>query len=382
MRSEVLGIEAQLEGGRESRRGNALTDLRLTRFDAPVPNGRPTSAPASSPRSTGSSEDDTDKRTEAIEKFIRAQERGIELSRVELETVGRSATERARLTEVVKAEAQAREHGGRLTEAERDKIAALAEAHQRLKDSIKDAEAAQRALGDAFQWAGDRIVDMAFNGRSFTDVLKGMSVELARAALTGQGIFGRLLGLAPGASAAPGSLGGLMGLLQGGVTYTGGGGGGGLLGGLFGLFGGLGGLGGMTGTAILHDGGIVGVGGRPGVAPASLFAGAPRFHAGGRLAPDEVPIIGRKAEEMLTRNQRIAAGRVLDFADRAAAARNQPPSLVDRRSYHFSGVTAGDRQWIRGEIDRSSQETRSSIVPTVQDADRHGLEIQPYTRGT
>ncbi|MGH8598116.1 MAG: phage tail tape measure protein, partial [Gammaproteobacteria bacterium] len=38
--------------------------------------------------------------------------------------------------------------------------------------------------------------------------------------------------------------------------------------------------------------------------PALAFAGAPRYHNGGvlGLAPDEVPIIGRRGEEVLTVN--------------------------------------------------------------------------------
>lgn len=55
----------------------------------------------------------------------------------------------------------------------------------------------------------------------------------------------------------------------------------------------------------MHTGGMVGnkgLGARS--MPASVFAGAPRYHTGGMigLGPDEVPIVAQKGEEMLTRD--------------------------------------------------------------------------------
>jgi hypothetical protein len=338
-------------------------------FSAPVPNARPASAGAgSAPRASGSSAEETDKRTEAIEKFIRAQEKGIEISRIELETIGKTAVERARLTEVAKAEAQAREHGGRLTEAERDKVAALAEAQQRLRNAIEDATAAQRAWGDALQWTGDKLVDVALRGGKVSDVIKGLAIELARAALTGQGFMAKLLGLSAPAGSATGSLGGLLGLL-GGVFGMGGGGaaaGGGFLS-MFGLF---------------HDGGVVGDGRVSGYAPASLFAGAPRFHGGGGLRPDELPIIGQIGEEMLTRNQRSAVAQSLAMGDAAMQAlQARSGGVTMANTYHFNNVTAADRATIIAEVERRDAEVAGRIVPTVQDADRHGIEVMPYSKG-
>lgn len=59
-------------------------------------------------------------------------------------------------------------------------------------------------------------------------------------------------------------------------------------------------------TGLFHSGGVVGRGAGSGsrmVSP-SMFAGAQRFHSGGvlGLGPNEVPIIGLKDEEMLTRD--------------------------------------------------------------------------------
>lgn len=55
-----------------------------------------------------------------------------------------------------------------------------------------------------------------------------------------------------------------------------------------------------TGTW-LHEGGVVGTHGRRGPISPMVFNGAPRMHRGGLLS-DEVPIIGKRGEEMLTEN--------------------------------------------------------------------------------
>jgi hypothetical protein len=352
------------EAARESRRATGLGGLEArlspTTFSAPVPDLRPVGAPAPS-TGGGSAADETDKRTEAIEKFIRAQERGIELSRIELETIGKTAVERARLTEVAKAEARAREEGGTLTDAEREKIAALAEAQQRLKNAIEDTTAAQRALGDAMQWVGDKLVDVALRGGKVSDVFKALAVELMRAALTGQGFLAKLLGLAPAAGSPTGSMGGLLGMLMGG--FGGGGGGGSTL------------------TAILHEGGVVGMHGRPGSHSAALFVGAPRFHGGGSLRADEVPIIGQIGEEMLTRNQRRAVASSLAMGDAAMEALSrQAGGVTVANTYHFNNVTAADRASIIAEMDRRDAQVAQGILPAVQQADRTGVEVLPYSR--
>lgn len=364
LKAEIQALEGRLEQDREGRRGASLTDLPLTAFPAPVPNARPPSAPAPSPTSGGgSSAEETDKRTEAIEKFTRAQEKAIALSQIELDTIGRSAVERARLTEVAKAEAAAREHGGRLTEDERTKIAALAEAQQRLKNAIEDATAAQRAQAEALQWIGDKLVDVALRGGKVSDVFRALAVEMARAALTGQGLFAKLLGLAPAAGSPTGSLGGLFGALGG--LFGSGGGGGGLLS-AFGLF---------------HNGGVVGDGRVSGYAPAALFAHAPRFHGGGGLGPSEIPIIGEIGEEMLTRNQRRAVASSLAMGEAAMDALSRRSGGVTvANTYHFNNVTAADRAAIIAEVERRDQEVASAIVPAVQNADRTGVEILPYSR--
>lgn len=74
--------------------------------------------------------------------------------------------------------------------------------------------------------------------------------------------------------------------------------------------GGGGGTGGLIARAfqwfagLFHQGGIVGQGTRGRMVPAFAFADAPRYHAGGMvgLAPNEVPAVLQKGEEVVTRN--------------------------------------------------------------------------------
>lgn len=55
-------------------------------------------------------------------------------------------------------------------------------------------------------------------------------------------------------------------------------------------------------AGLFHSGGIVGHGGRGRMVPAFAFAGAPRYHGGGMVgfAPNEVPAVLKKGEEVLT----------------------------------------------------------------------------------
>lgn len=70
-----------------------------------------------------------------------------------------------------------------------------------------------------------------------------------------------------------------------------------------GASGGAGGVGGAV-AGLFHDGGVVGSGGKTVKVPAFAFAGAPRYHSGGiaGLAPNEVPAVLERGEEVLTRD--------------------------------------------------------------------------------
>jgi hypothetical protein len=342
---------------------------------APLPFSRPVDAPTRSAPSGGSSADETDKRTEAIEKFIRSQEKANALLQAELDTVGKSSAERQKATDIAKAEAAAREQGGRLTDEERAKIAALAEAHGRLKDAIKDAEAAQKAWGDALQWTGDKLVDIAFRGGSAADAIRGLAAELARAALTGQGFFAQLLGTAPAAGSPAGTVGGLLG-----AVFGGGWGGGGVGAGVMNV----------GGSWLYDSGGYTGPGGKyepAGVVHRDEYVfdqdavrriGVPALEALRKGLPGYAE--GGLVAARLSANQRYAAGRAAALVDQVGGAR-AGPAVTMQNSYSFSGVSAADRQWIMSEMDERDRRNAEQIIPVVQGADARGVEISPYTRG-
>ena len=64
-------------------------------------------------------------------------------------------------------------------------------------------------------------------------------------------------------------------------------------------------------ASLFHEGGVVGGDGTALRAPASLWADAPRYHGGGRLGRDEVPIIAQLGEEVLTKQKRRTVGQAL-----------------------------------------------------------------------
>lgn len=345
--------EADGEASREARRAAALGGLepRLAgaSFSAPVPNVRPVVAGAGS---TGGSSRapaaETDEWAKAYERLINNLEKANAQLQAEFATIGRSNVERARAVELAKAEAEARRTGGALTDEQRARVLALAEAQARLRDAIKDAEASQRAFGDAIQYAGDRLVDMAFNGRSLQDVLRGLAAELMRAALTGQGVFGRLLGLAPSAGAPAGSVGGLLGLVTSGVS-----------GGIGNLFGGA--IGGSTGTNLL--GGLLGFsrGGYTGAGDPSAVAGVAHR---GEFVFDAAATsrIGVDTLEAI-RNARAGPPRMAELASASAGVTVAPIYHIDARGADEAAIARLER----GLAVRDA-EFGSRVIDAVRDA--------------
>lgn len=327
-----------------------------TTFGAPVPNGRPRNAPRpETPSSSNSPAEQTDDWAKAYKRLIEQMERANGLSQAELAGINQGTVARERLTAVARLEAEARKAGGEVTEAERQRVIALAEEHGRLKVAIEEAGRAQRAFGDALQYAGDRFVDMAFNGRKLSDVLRGVAAELARAAITGQGMFAQLLGLAPKAGSPPGTVGGLLGLFQGGLGG----------GGADGVNAGLGSLDFWTNGFTFHQGGVIGGPAPARAVPVSIFDGAPRYHRGGAIGPGEVPVIAQLGEEMLTRQQRLRTAQAL----RAGAGEaGQPVAMYN----DFRGADPMSVAAIQQRLDRMERSFGANSRAAVDDMARHG----------
>lgn len=141
-----------------------------------------------------------------------------------------------------------------------------------------------------------------------------------------------------------------------------------LLNAISGALGGGGGVGGAIGKAagsmaagVSHTGSVIGHGsssqGHRSVSPA-VFAGAPRFHSGGLpgLAPDEVPTILQKGEEVLTRDD----GRnVLNGGKNGGGGGNTRVVLVDDQS-RIADAMAG------AEGERVIIQTLRRNIPTLR----------------
>ena len=152
------------------------------------------------------------------------------------------------------------------------------------EESTDAAQFAREQTIDAFRSMEDAIVEFVTTGKvSFSSFVDSVIADLARLAVRraiteplAEALFGVLAGLG-GGGPAPGA--DAFRRLQAGVGHTGT----------------------VAGAS----------GGASRTVPAAIFAGAPRFHAGGiagGLRPDEVPIITRRGEGIFTPEQMRALG--------------------------------------------------------------------------
>ncbi len=94
-----------------------------------------------------------------------------------------------------------------------------------------------------------------------------------------------------------------------------------------------------TGRGFYHSGGIIG--GTPTFTRPvndNLFIGAPRFHEGGILAPDEVPAILQRGEGVFTAEQMAALGR----GDHLSAATGGANNITFHMPVNFSGDSGSE----------------------------------------
>ena len=120
---------------------------------------------------------------------------------------------------------------------------------------------------------------------------------------------------------------------------------GGDIGGIFGDF-----IGGIK-SFLFHQGGIVGAGGTMMRVSPLAFANAPRYHAGGiaGLAPDEVPAVLRKGEEVLTETN----PRHINNA--AGGKMGVNVTIVDNRDSLGSYLSSSEGNWsLIAQIERNS----------------------------
>lgn len=112
------------------------------------------------------------------------------------------------------------------------------------------------------------------------------------------------------------------------------------------LQGALGGIGGgYMGATVMHSGGMVGTGGTARQVPASLFAGAQRFHSGGwpGLRSDEVPAILQRGERVLSRREVAGGGGGVNVVINTPDARSFQASRAQIAADLARAVGAGRR---------------------------------------
>jgi hypothetical protein len=189
-------------------------------------------------------------------------------------------------------------------------------------------EMTEKAVGNGMRGLEDQLVNLTTTGKaSWSDMVHSWAADLSRM-LIQQQITGPLAAYMGGSSAS--AAGGMVAMI----------------------------------ASLFHSGGVVGEGGMSrGVSPAA-FVGAPRYHSGGiaGLAPDEVPAILRRREEVLTEDDPR-------HRDNLRPASTEPPqvnvrvvNVVDEKdtAAGYLGSAEGERTVMN--IIRKNRQTLREIV--------------------
>jgi hypothetical protein len=299
LETELARARAAAEGQRRIIQGTEAAIAGAVQDQANVnPGALPPEAPAARPARGGGGGASARDANEALREREQIVQRNLSADEKYAQGLERIAALNDRLIaqgndplpdEVVQREAvRLMEEYERATRNAADRTDDLARANKELE---RAGQGAGKALLQAFE-------DLTLEGKSFSEVLKNLERNLLR--------LGNQYFLQPLFQNVMGSI------------FGGGGGAGGAVGGA----GGAGGAGvagwigqavQMIGSLFFHEGGVVGMGGRPaGPMPAALWAGAPRYHSGGMagmIGPDEVPAILRRGETVRTPEQERALGR-------------------------------------------------------------------------
>ncbi|MFM2350958.1 MAG: hypothetical protein RIR04_1924, partial [Pseudomonadota bacterium] len=118
-------------------------------------------------------------------------------------------------------------------------------------------------------------------------------------------------------------------------------------------------------ASILHGGGTVGAGTVMRSLPTSLFAAAPRMHAGGwaGLKPDEVPAILQRGERLLSRREAQGYGQAGEMAPNVTVN-------IDAR-----GAQMGVAEQINAHLRAAIPEIARIAKESVADGRRRGQGI-------
>ncbi|MBX6330144.1 MAG: phage tail length tape measure family protein, partial [Pseudolabrys sp.] len=210
-----------------------------------------------------------------VRDYARDQQFSIEQTQAEIDFVGRSVEEKDKFIARLRAEQDLRRQGISAASAEGQLILANAERQAALNAELDRARELMQGWQGVFESAMDRFADLLAQGKldwkSWADAARAALVDINKEIIK-LALINPLKNLLFGTNAAT-------------LENAGG------------LFGGL------LGAFRLHAGGIVGLAGAPALAPAAVFARAPRFHDGVFLQPDEIPAILQRGERVLSRDE-------------------------------------------------------------------------------
>jgi len=203
------------------------------------------------------------------------QRNQVELLQKQIDLAGIGESQRAIIIAQLQAEQQLRQKGIDLASAEGQAILANAAYIERLNQSLARSQGAMQSLQSmtdtTFNHFADLIAQGKLDWKSWADAGRAALADIEKEIL-------KLAVLNP-----------LKNFLFGTNLTT------------LGDVGGL--LGGILKGFKFHEGGLVGLDGRAAIVPASVFRGAPRFHEGAFLSPDEVPAILQHGERVLSRDE-------------------------------------------------------------------------------
>ena len=206
---------------------------------------------------------------------IEGQKNQIELLQKQIELAGTSESQRAIIIAQLQAEQQLRQKGIELASAEGQAILANAGFIERLNQELARSQGAMQSLQSMTDTTFNHFANLIAQGKtdwkSWADAGRAALADIEKEIL-------KLAVLNP-----------LKNFLFGTNLTT--------LGDVGGLLGGL-----LKGFKF-HEGGVVGLDGKSAALPAAVFRGAPRFHDGAFLSPDEVPAILQRGERVLSRDE-------------------------------------------------------------------------------
>jgi prefoldin subunit 5 len=161
-------------------------------------------------------------KADRLKEYIENLREANQLAQTEVNTFTLGNVEKEKFSALIKAENIAKEQGKTLTAQQRAEIENITASTQKYKDNLDQLRASQGALNDAMRSFADFTINaldgLVTKSKKLSDVLRDVVRQLSssalQGALTGQGIFGQMMGL----SGKGGQTGGILGMLAKGAS--------------------------------------------------------------------------------------------------------------------------------------------------------------------